>query len=257
MSDPSSSGLTILLLGGTSDANELAEALAERFGPHAVILSLAGRTQTPRLPANIEIHVGGFGGAAGLAAFLSERRVTLLIDATHPFAAGIARNAAKAADQAQVRRIKLTRPPWIAKAGDAWQTVSCLAEARDALPGNARPFLALGRQHLSPFMKRQDLLPLARMIEPPDPALPAHWTVVLARPSFEWRDEAALMERHGCTHLVSRNSGGTASYAKIEAARRLQLPVIMIDRPPPLPGETAQSALALMALLEAEPPGKT
>jgi len=257
MSEPPASDPSILLLGGTADANRLAEALIERFGPRSIIFSLAGRTGTPRLPANVEIRVGGFGGASGLAAFLIEHRIDLLIDATHPFAAGIARNAAKAADEAGVRRIKLARAPWTTKAGDDWHEVSCLAEARDALPPGARPLLALGRQHLSPFMKRQDLRPLARMIEQPDPPLPDHWTLVLARPSPEWPDEAELMERHGVTHLVSRNAGGTASYAKIEAARRLGLPVVMIERPSPVPGETATSIEEVMARLDIRPAERT
>ncbi|TFF21761.1 cobalt-precorrin-6A reductase [Jiella endophytica] len=238
---------TVLVLGGTAEANDLVRALGKRFPDHRLILSLAGRTRAPSLPEGAEIRIGGFGGAAGLAAFLRAEAVGLLVDATHPFAAGMARNGAKAADVAGIRRLKLLRPAWQAVDGDRWTEVTCLAEARDALPKGARPFLALGRQHLSPFFSRGDLAPLARMIEPPDPPLPVGWTLVLSRPSPDWRAEAELMRAHGASHLVTRNSGGEASYAKVAAARELGLPVVMIARPAVPEGPVFETVEALLA----------
>ncbi|NDW05789.1 cobalt-precorrin-6A reductase [Jiella sp. 40Bstr34] len=221
----------MLVLGGTADANALVRALRQRWPERRIILSLAGRTREPQVPDHAETRIGGFGGAEGLAVFLAAESVGVLLDATHPFAAGIARNAAKAADIAGVRRLKMLRPAWQLVEGDRWTKVSCLAEACRALPAGARPFLALGRQHLSPFTRRSDIRPLARMIEPPEPALPESWTLVLARPSSDRRAEAALMREHDVTHLVTRNAGGAASYAKVEAAREMGLPVVMIARP--------------------------
>lgn len=223
---------TILVLGGTAEANALVVALRQPWPERRIILSLAGRTRTPELPDDAEIRIGGFGGAEGLAAFLAAECVSLVLDATHPFATGMACNAARAADLAGIRRLKLLRPAWTPFAGDRWTTVTCLAEACRALRAGARPFLALGRQHLSPFTRRSDIRPLARMIEPPEPVLPTGWTLVLSRPSTNSRAEAELMREHGITHLVTRNAGGAASYAKVEAARALGLPVIMIARPP-------------------------
>ncbi|ORE94786.1 cobalt-precorrin-6A reductase [Aurantimonas sp. 22II-16-19i] len=222
----------VLVLGGTAEANALVKALRQRWPERRLILSLAGRTRSPELPEDAEIRIGGFGGAEGLAAFLLAESVSLVVDATHPFAAGMARNAARAADLAGLRRLKLLRPEWCPVAGDCWTPVTCLAEACRALPAGARPFLALGRQHLSPFTRRSDIRPLARMIEPPEPALPAGWTLILSRPSSDRCAEADLMRAHGITHLVTRNAGGAASYAKVAAARDLGLPVIMIARPP-------------------------
>ena len=237
----------ILVLGGTAEANVLVAALRQRWPERRIILSLAGRTRTPELPEDAEIRIGGFGGEEGLAAFLAAAGVSLVVDATHPFAAGMARNAFRAADLLGIRRLKLLRPAWQPIEGDRWMPVTCLAEACRALPAGARPFLALGRQHLSPFTRRSDIRPLARMIEPPEPALPAGWTLILSRPSSDSGAEAELMREHGITHLVTRNAGGAASYAKVEAARELGLPVIMIARPPAPEGavfETVEDVVA-------------
>ncbi len=242
----------ILVLGGTAEANALIEALRTRWPERRVILSLAGRTRAPHVPEGVAIRIGGFGGAEGLAAFLVAEGVSLLVDATHPFAAGIARNAAKASALTGVRRLKLLRPEWRPVRGDQWTPVTCLAEACRALPASARPFLALGRQHLAPFTRRSDIFPLARMIEPPELALPEGWTLVLARPSSDRQMEAALMRAHDVTHLVTRNAGGATSYAKIAAAREMGLPVVMIARPPTPEGtvyETVEDVVVAIAAL--------
>lgn len=205
---------------------------AERSGLRAV-LSLAGRTKTPRRPPVGEVRIGGFGGAEGLARFLRADGVGRLVDATHPFAAGMSRNAAEAARQAGVPRVALVRPPWEPAPGDRWIPADCLGAARDALPEAARPFLALGPQHVAPFRHRPDLRPVLRQVDAPGAPLPFPADLVLGLPSTDPAEEAALFARHRVTHLVCRNSGGAGAHAKIEAARRLGLPVVMIERPPP------------------------
>lgn len=240
---------TFLVLGGTAEANKLVAALRAARPDARIILSLAGRTTTPVLPAGCEIRVGGFGGSDGLAEYLRQEAVTWVLDATHPFAAGISRNAIRAVDTAGTRRIVLVRPPWVPEQGDRWTSVACLAGARDALPANARPFLALGRQHLAPFAARPDLHPVVRMIEAPVPPLPFPAEIVLARPSADVGQEAALLRRLAVTHLVCRNSGGSASFAKIAAARVLGLEVIMIDRPPEPSPPVVRSVAEMIAAI--------
>ena len=222
--------MRLLLLGGTREAVELAECL-EADG-HAITLSLAGRTREPRA-ANVETRMGGFGGAEGLAAFLAHGAFDALIDATHPFAATISANASLACETVGVPRMALHRPAWERRKGDDWRSAPDVPAAAAALPGGGHALLALGRQHLAPFLAREDLRLTARMIEAPDEAVAARMEIVRGRPSTDPGEEAAFLARLGVTHVVSRNSGGAGAYAKIEAARTLGLPVVMIDRPPP------------------------
>lgn len=244
-------GSRILLLGGTAEASLLAARLGrEQPGVH-LVLSLAGRTREPLVPAFGEMRIGGFGGATGLAAYLAAERITHLVDATHPFAMGMSRNVTEAASATGVPRIALVRPPWVKGSGDLWTEVDCLAAARDALPGGARPFLALGAQHVAPFRHRPDLQIVWRVVDPPEAALPFPATLVLGRPSTDPAEEAALFAQHGITHLVCRNSGGTRAHAKIEAARRLRLPVAMIRRPPAPEPPVAHDLDAVLAWLDA------
>lgn len=237
----------VLILGGTAEATRLAERARHGIAPQRLVLSLAGRTLAPDRPDGVETRIGGFGGAAGLADWLATERITHLVDATHPFAPGISRNAAAAAAAAGVARLTLHRPGWEETAGDRWQRVDCLGGARDALPEGARPFLALGRQHIAPFRHRPDLRMILRMVDPPDD-LPFEADVVLGKPG-DRAAEIALFQRLGVTHLVCRNSGGAASYAKIEAARALGLPVVLIDRPAPPPPPVVGSVEAALAWL--------
>ena len=233
--------MRVLILGGTGEAIALAAML--HGGGHTVTTSLAGRTREPR-PALGATRVGGFGGAEGLAAYLMGKQVDVLIDATHPFAATISRNALEAARRVGVRRVALYRPPWPRNAEDKWWSVPDVAAAAAILPAGARALLAIGRQHLAPFAARNDVEFVVRAIEPFEPPVPA--TVLLGRPSADPDEERALLERHAITHLVSRNSGGGGAAAKIVAARRAGLPVVMIDRPPPPPPPTAGSVEAVL-----------
>ncbi|MER0239754.1 cobalt-precorrin-6A reductase [Fulvimarina sp. MAC8] len=221
----------VLILGGTSEANTLASQLVTQ-APHLdIILSLAGRTRDPELPDVVAVRSGGFGGAEGLATYLKAERITVLIDATHPFARQIAENAVNAAHMADVPHAKLLRPPWKQKTGDQWLIVADEMEAASALPSGSHPFIALGRQHLSPFAGRYDLKPVLRMIEPPDLPLDIPAEIIRGRPGASAKAEANLFRAHRITHLVCRNSGGERSYAKIEAAKTLGIPVVMIVRP--------------------------
>ncbi|PYE90028.1 cobalt-precorrin-6A reductase [Phyllobacterium leguminum] len=218
----------ILILGGTAEAAALAKRLAPL--PLRVITSLAGRTRDPA-PLDGEVRSGGFGGAEGLARYIEAENITLLVDATHPFATRISPNAAKAAELTARPIIRLERPAWEKTEGDLWHEVASLEEAALTIPPNARVLLALGRQHIAAFATRPDAHFVARMIDPPETPLDlALYELVLAKPGKSSDEEAFLRERR-ITHIVCRNSGGAASYAKLQAARRLQIPVILIARP--------------------------
>lgn len=237
----------MLILGGTAEASALARLLAsEDFV--APVLSLAGRTAAPVLPP-IPSRIGGFGGAGGLADYLRAEAVDLLIDATHPFAHQISINAAQAASAAGVPRLVLQRPPWIAGPGDHWQPVPTVEAAAQAL-GEAprRVFLTIGRQDLLPFRAAPQHAYLIRSVDPPDPALlPPRADILTGRGPFTQADERALMERHGITVLVTKNSGGADG--KLRAAHALDLPVIMVNRKPPPSGETIAEPEAALGWL--------
>ncbi|KQW28636.1 cobalt-precorrin-6X reductase [Rhizobium sp. Root274] len=218
----------ILILGGTAEARELASRLVDEG--HAVTTSLAGRTVDPILPRG-EVRIGGFGGADGLAAHIREHGYDRVIDATHPFARRISENAIKASAATGVPLELRLRPRWQKQPGDRWRTVDSLQAAAAALPAGATAFLALGRQYLEAFGTRGDCRFIIRMVDAPEAALPIHdYTLVLGKPASDAAREADLFTAHGVTHLVCRNSGGPAGYAKLIAARQVGLPVIMLER---------------------------
>lgn len=218
----------ILILGGTAEARTLAKELTDEG--HSVTTSLAGRTVDPILPVGT-VRIGGFGGVEGLATFLREEGFDRMIDATHPFARRISENAIQAATIAGVPLEQRLRPRWQKQPGDRWKSVHSLAAAAGALPTGATVFLALGRQYLDAFADRSDCRFVIRMVDPPQAPLAfSHHTLVLGKPASAPEREADLLTTHAITHLVCRNSGGPAGYAKIIAARRLDLQVIMIER---------------------------
>jgi precorrin-6A/cobalt-precorrin-6A reductase len=223
--------MKILILGGTTEARELAGALADskRF---SVTLSLAGRTANP-VAQPVPVRSGGFGGAEGLANFLREERIDALIDATHPYAAQISANAAHAARRAKVPLLALRRAPWTRIDGDQWIEVASIAEAVMALGAvPRRVFLALGRKEIAPFAAAPGHVYLVRSVDPVDPPLTVpHAIYLTARGPFSEVDDRALLERHRIDVVVAKNSGGEASYGKIAAARALHLPVILLQRP--------------------------
>jgi precorrin-6A/cobalt-precorrin-6A reductase len=240
----------VLILGGTGEAAALARRLETEPRVHA-ITSLAGRTRRPATVPG-DVRVGGFGGAAGLADYLAREGVRLVVDATHPFAAAISQHAADACRSAGVPLLRLSRPPWAPVAGDRWTEVPDMAAAADAVMRlGERVFLSAGRQDLSAFAHISDVWFLVRTIEPLDgPGPLANSTLIQGRGPFGEDDESALLRSHAVDLVVSKNSGGSATYPKIAAARGLGLPVVMIERPPALPGdhvEDIEDAVAWIA----------
>lgn len=220
--------MKILILGGTHEARLLAARLVE--AGHDVISSLAGRTSDPILPAG-DLRVGKFGGIPGLVAYLKAARIDRLVDATHPYAGLISINAVAASQQSGVPLIRLMRAPWPRPDGAAWVDVQDMAEAAAALPSGATVLLTTGHAGLGIIGRRPDCHFLVRLIEPPDMPLPAHAELLIDRPPYDLEGETMLMRRHGVTHLVSKNSGGSQTVAKLAAAQALGVCVIMIARP--------------------------
>ncbi|MFG2449701.1 cobalt-precorrin-6A reductase [Streptomyces sp. NPDC048512] len=241
----------VLVLGGTTEARELAAELTARPGVR-VTTSLAGRVARPGAVEG-DVRTGGFGGADGLARWLREHRVDVLVDATHPFASGITANAARAATAAGVPAVVLRRPGWQAGPGDRWHEAGSLSEAAALLPGlGRRVFLTTGRLGLAAFAHLSGPHFLVRSVEAPGPPLPPDTEVLLARGPFTLDDERALLLRHRIDVLVTKDSGGAATAAKLTAARDLALPVVVVRRPPLPDGVSAvadvPSALALLDL---------
>ena len=218
------------ILGGTGDAVKLA-SLAIDLPGLTVITSLAGRTSAPKSLVG-DVRIGGFGGEAGLIAYLQTEQIDLLIDATHPFAAQISRNAAGAATQLGIPRLMLIRPEWARLPKDNWIEVESVEAAVQAIPASAeRIFVTIGRQQLAPFAMT-DKWCLMRSIDPPDPSiLLPPGKLLLDRGPFNLESERELLREYQIQAIVSKNSGGDATYAKIIAARELGLPVVMVKRP--------------------------
>ncbi|MEU6355487.1 cobalt-precorrin-6A reductase [Streptomyces sp. NPDC047072] len=228
----------VLILGGTTEARELAAALAGRPG-FRVTTSLAGRVSRPGAVAG-EVRIGGFGGVEGLADWLRAEHVDALVDATHPFARAITANAAQAAAATGVPSVVLRRPGWRPGPQDRWYPVDSLAEAADLLPSlGRRVFLTTGRVELAAFAHLTDLHFVVRSVELPEPPMPPRTEVLLARGPFTPADETALLQEHCIDVLVTKDSGGAATSAKLTAARELALPVVVVRRPPLPEGVTA------------------
>ncbi len=238
----------ILILGGTAEAAALARAAVEAFPGADVISSLAGRLDpAPELPGRV--RVGGFGGVGGLRDYLAQEKITALVDATHPFASQISAHARTACDASAVPRLMLRRPEWQPEPGDTWVEAADYGQAAARLPElGRRAFLTTGTSGLDAFATVEGVHFLVRLIRPPDAPLPlADVTLITGRPPFAVADERALMETHGIEVLVTKQSGGPATRAKITAARGLGLPVLMIVRPPMEEGpgvETVDAAFA-------------
>ncbi len=222
--------IRVLLLGGTTEATDLARALAG--AGIAGLYSYAGRTASPKSQP-MPTRVGGFGGVDGLIATLRHEQVTHVIDATHPFAAQMSRNAVNACATTGTPLIAFERPEWKPESGDDWRRVANVEAAVRALPGEpARVFLAIGRQTLAPFAAKPQHFYLLRIIDAPEAPLPLpNIDVILARGPFTAEADEAVLRAHRITHVVAKNAGGTGARAKLDAARALGLPVIMIERP--------------------------
>jgi precorrin-6A/cobalt-precorrin-6A reductase len=246
--------LRLLILGGTSEASALARRLADN-PDIAPILSLAGATANPA-QAPIPQRIGGFGGVEGLAEFIRRERIGAIIDATHPFAARISANAAAACRATRTPLTVFTRPPWTRDAADRWIEVATIDEAVDALGRAPRTvFLTQGRLQLAAFGRASQHRYIVRAIDRPVEisALRDH-RLILARGPFSLADETALILNEGIDAIVTKNSGGRATYAKIEAARTLGIEVIIVSRPPAPKAETMHDLDAVVAWIAVHRP---
>lgn len=241
----------LLILGGTSEAADLAWALSA-VADLRVVTSLAGRTRAPRLLAG-EVRTGGFGGVDGLRQFLRDQNIDAVIDATHPFAAQMSAHAAAASLDEATPRLCLVRPFWPRHDDDRWIEVGDAASAAAVLPGLVgRVFLSTGHQDLAAFAGLDDLWFLIRTVEPVDGRLPRQAHFIQARGPFEEHAEVALFKNHQIDAVVTKASGGAATYPKIAAARRLGLPVVMIRRPPPPAGPAVATVEAAVAWFQCQ-----
>lgn len=240
----------MLILGGTGEARDLATVLAGR-PEFTLSLSLAGRTRNPLdLPG--DVRSGGFGGADGLAAHLRSQDIDALVDATHPFAAVISANAASAAELARVPLLALARPAWESQPGDRWTPAADIPEAVARLGAMPRRVLvALGRNEVRALEAAPQHHYFVRSIDPVEPPLAVPQArYITARGPFPFEDERALLGANHIDAVLSKNSGGPATYGKIAAARELGIEVIMVERPPRPNVETVGSVAEVIVWLE-------
>jgi precorrin-6A/cobalt-precorrin-6A reductase len=244
--------MRILILGGTTEASQLARLLAgdARF---EATLSLAGRTASPK-PQALPTRIGGFGGIAGLETWLRDNDIAAVIDATHPYAAQISAHAVAVCDTLSIPLASILRTPWTRENGDNWievETPDAAALALGTTP--ARVFLTLGRLELAAFAAAPQHYYIARIIDPAgDIALPPDISFVHERGPFDATKEEDFLVREQISVIVSKNSGGSATYPKIAAARRLLIPIVMIGRPHKPHGVALDSPQAAMRWLDAQ-----
>jgi precorrin-6A/cobalt-precorrin-6A reductase len=242
----------VLLLGGTGEAAVLARLILERFGADVVLTtSLAGRTERP-MPIPGDVRIGGFGGVAGLTAYLRDRAIDLVLDATHPFADQISAHARLACEAVSVDRLMLVRPMWRRHPLDRWIEVADLAGAA-AIVGKfgRRAWLTIGASELGAFTHVTDVRFLVRLIHAPSSPLPLKLhEILIGRGPFSLVEEQHLLQRHAIDVLVCKASGGAATEAKLIAAREASLPVVMVRRPSAEPGTAVASVEAAIGWLE-------
>jgi precorrin-6A/cobalt-precorrin-6A reductase len=239
-------GMKILILGGTEEARALAEALVQMG--HEVTTSLAGRTSEPMIPKG-ELRIGGFGGPEGLANYIHREGVQRLVDASHPYAVQMAHNAVEAARAANVPLVRLLRPAWSEPQYAFWHRVGNSEDAAAGLPPGAQVMLTVGHKDLGIFLAREDCSFVVRTIEPMGYDLPPHAQTLVSRPPYFVGAETELLKAHGITHLITKNSGGVQTEAKLRAAQQLRIAVVMIARPElPVANEVMTVGRAIAAL---------
>ena len=222
--------LKVLVLAGTAEARAVIDRMASS-GRFDITASLAGATANPA-PLPVPTISGGFGGAEGLAAYCRDHAIDLLLDITHPFARQISRNAREAASAVGIMLVRYERPAWQPAPGDDWQSFDSWQDMADSIPAGSRVFLAGGTQSIEIFTKRDDIILWARALNVADRSGPENVTYINAMPSPSVAEERALFQQAGVTLLCCKNSGGNASYAKIEAARELAIPIWFLARRP-------------------------
>lgn len=238
----------VLVLGGTAEARSLAKALVSKGVP--VISSLAGRVQNPRLPVG-EVRIGGFGGVDGLREWLADHHIHAVVDATHPFAARITSNAVSACERAGVPLIRLARPAWTPGPGDRWTSVPDIdAAAVVVADRGGRVFVTTGRQDVAAFAAVTNAWFLIRVVDPPEGPLPPDHQILRSRGPYGLDDEQALLAEHRISLLVTKNSGGELTRAKLTAAAEAGLEVVVVERPAEPVGTTCVDSVpaALAAL---------
>jgi precorrin-6A/cobalt-precorrin-6A reductase len=230
---------SVLILGGTGDARNLADKLVDTYGDDLrVITSLAGRTTSPRQPKGA-IREGGFGGAEGLAKYLKETKIKAVIDATHPYAAQISKHGIEACQSIGIPYVLFDRPAWVQDPDENWLHVPDMAGAADAIETTSTAMITTGIQNLDAFKNVHGPKILVRLLEHPKTELPIEDAeIVIGRPPYSLNDEVTLFKLLGVDTLVTKNAGGDATRAKIDAARVLGIHVIMIDRPATPPANT-------------------
>ncbi|RUR55967.1 cobalt-precorrin-6A reductase [Vreelandella populi] len=241
--------INVLILGGTSEASALASAISECEIP--AIFSYAGRVKAPKAQP-LPTRVGGFGGVAGLVAFIKQNQITHIVDATHPFASQMSRNVLAAARQTGVPAIALTRPAWASNACDNWQHVASIEEAVRALEcPPQRVLLAIGRMHLAAFSSQPQHHYVLRLVDQPTTPPPlAHFTTTVDRGPFTLEGDLALLKNQRIERIVCKNAGGEGAISKLEATRTLGLPVVMIERPTLPPRHEAHSVDEVLVWLK-------
>ncbi|MYR05602.1 cobalt-precorrin-6A reductase [Gordonia sp. SID5947] len=238
----------VLLLGGTGEARALAESLIAAGIP--VISSLAGRVRDPRLPVG-EVRIGGFGGVDGLAEWIRAHHVDVVVDATHPFATTMTAHAATVADRMGLPLLRVRRPAWTPGPGDRWETVPDMRAAGDEIaarasrrPGDLRVLLTTGRQDVGVFAGIGDATFLIRVVDPPTTDLPPRHRILRSRGPYDLSSERELMRTNEIDVLVTKNSGGELTRAKLVAAAELGVGVVMVDRPAEPPSGMAVDSVA-------------
>jgi precorrin-6A/cobalt-precorrin-6A reductase len=234
----------VLLLGGTEEARDLAEAIVATGAE--LVTSLAGRT-TADYPGTM--RVGGFGGEDGIVRTLEEGGFTVLVDASHPFAATISPAAKRAARRAKVPYLRLERRPWRRAYADRWNDVASLEEAAEDIDSGATVFLAVGAGGIAPFLHRRDLKLVVRSIEPPDLGNRHDVVVIRDRGPFDAESERALWDKYRFDALVTKNSGGDGAAAKLVVARERRTLVYMVRRPRGQPWPAARTVQGMMRRL--------
>ena len=237
--------MTIVILGGTAEARQLASILVADGVD--VVSSLAGRVRRPNLPPG-RVRIGGFGGVDGLAKYLQLQPAAALVDATHPFAATISENAVQAASRTGTPLIRLERPGWTDHPrASSWIWVRDAAAARAVADSGRRPFLTTGRQSLTEFGSWADRDVLVRLVDPPAKPLPKRWTVIMSRGPYNYSDERQILSEYAIDVLLSKDSGGAHTVAKLDAAGDLGIPVVIIARPDHPPVRTASTVAEVAA----------